>query len=200
MSTIIMNLKYFNGVGRAEPIRILLHAAASKQNKTNKSIKAVEWTDTRIPFTGWPEEKKLAPLGRLPTLSILDDEMMPNSTGGGSISPFCQTTALIRFMAKKVGYYPADIMDALIVDEALETINELIDQIPFVGFKDEEDKKAQRQAFQAGALTNVATFLESRIQTFGAGKYFVASGYTAADSKLSCFVRTIKLTTHDTSS
>ncbi len=168
-----LNLKYFNVAGRAEPLRVMLFAASSAYRQQG----GVEWTDTRISFPDWPAEKKAAPLGCLPTMSGLVDD--------AAVAPFCHTTALARFLAKRAGYYPQDDeLEALVVDEALETMNELSSKIPFQGFADEEDKKAKRQAFQANEMTVYFQLVESRIQTFGEGKRFVKSSWTVADGEL----------------
>lgn len=164
-----LNLKYFNATGRGEPIRVMLYAVSSAKKGD------FEWTDTRIEFPKWPEEKKLAPLGCLPVLSgLVESEAIP---------PFCQTPALSRYFARQAGFYPKDDLEALVVDEALETMNELSDKIPFTGFVDEDDKKAKRQAFQSNEMTTFFNHLESRIQTFGDGKRFVKSCWTVADGE-----------------
>jgi hypothetical protein len=166
-----INLKYFDVAGRAEPIRVMLYAASSSDQS------GLEWTDTRISFPQWPEEKKVAPLGCLPTLSGLVD-------GATDVPPFCHTPALARYFAKKAGYYPQDNeLEALVVDEALETLNELSSKLPFDGFTDEQDKKSKRESFQANEMTVYSMLLESRIQTFGEGKRFVKSGWTVADGE-----------------
>jgi hypothetical protein len=53
-------LTYFDAAGRAEPIRVMLHAAG------------VEFRDNRFPKQDWPAIKSTTPLGALPTLKIGD--------------------------------------------------------------------------------------------------------------------------------
>jgi glutathione S-transferase len=53
-------LLYFDGAGRAETTRIMLHAAG------------VEFKDTRFPGTEWPEVKPTTPLGSVPVLKVDD--------------------------------------------------------------------------------------------------------------------------------
>lgn len=55
-------LIYFNGAGRAETIRIMLHAAG------------VDFEDTRFAFNEWQEIKPTTPLGSVPVLKIDDAE------------------------------------------------------------------------------------------------------------------------------
>ena len=51
-------LLYFNGAGRAEAIRLMLHAGG------------IEFDDKRIGFQEWPEIKETTPLGAVPVLKI----------------------------------------------------------------------------------------------------------------------------------
>lgn len=51
-------LLYFQGAGRAETIRIMLHAAG------------VDFKDTRFSGPEWPEIKPTTPLGSVPVLKI----------------------------------------------------------------------------------------------------------------------------------
>lgn len=156
-----MILKYWKVPGRGEAIRVMLHVA-----------KGAKWQNQYIGFETWGEEKKIAPLGCLPTLKMFDDPNIP---------PFCQSTALARYAAKQAGYYPNNDLDALIVDEVLETINELTSLLP--SEEDRDEKKVKRAEFQAKTMTTYAELLESRIKTFGEGKRVVKSGWTVADGE-----------------
>lgn len=84
---------YFDGYGRAEPIRLLLTHAN------------VSWEDWPIPFKDWyhPEGKLKAsmPGNGLPQLIGKDDVKK-----GGA------TRATVRYLALKYGYYPDDPMRA----------------------------------------------------------------------------------------
>ena len=53
-------ITYFDAAGRAEPIRVMLHAAG------------VEFTDIRFKGPEWPVIKPTTPLGAVPTLKIDD--------------------------------------------------------------------------------------------------------------------------------
>lgn len=79
------------------------------------------------------------------------------------------------------GFYPEDALDALIVDEAMETMNELMMKTPQNA--DVEEKKKARKEFQGGQMTKWFTFLESRIQAAG-GEGFVKSFPSIADLSL----------------
>jgi len=97
-------LLYFDGAGRAETIRIALHAGG------------VDFTDTRF-GKDWPTIKPTTPLGSVPVLKV--DGVM-----------HCQSVALARYAGKLGGFYPEDPVQALIVDEAIESLNELMAVAP----------------------------------------------------------------------
>lgn len=102
---------YFDYHGRAEAIRILLHAAG------------VEFEDTRVKLDNWFALKPMTPLGQLPLLKIDGHE-------------YCQTRSLTRYAAKKAGWYPSDPLEALKCDEAADTLSEIMPNVPMVGLFD----------------------------------------------------------------
>jgi glutathione S-transferase len=77
----------------------------------------------------------------------------------------------------------------LAVDEALDSMNEMVSLFPF-GPGTEEEKKQQRQEFQKGPATKYAAFAEKKIEAAG-GKGF-ASTPSVADVMLMCQVNAIK--------
>jgi glutathione S-transferase len=109
--TIIMSkpeLLYFDGPGRAEPIRILFHIAG------------VDYNDARFPGKDWPTVKGTTPLGFVPVLKVDDKE-------------YCQSVSLTRYAAKLAGWYPASELEALKCDMIAESINEVTSKAPRVG-------------------------------------------------------------------
>ena len=105
-----MELVYFDVPGRAEPIRIMLHAAG------------IDFVDTRISGKDWATIKPTTPLGFVPILKM----------GGKEYS---QSAALMRFAAKKSGCYPTNDIQALVVDEVMDSINELMSKAPRVSYR-----------------------------------------------------------------
>jgi len=136
----------------------------------------VEWKDTRFPGKEWPERKGKTPLGAVPILKIDGVE-------------YVQSLALARYAAKLAGFYPEDPLEGLKVDEAMDTLNELMSKAPHGGSTVEE-KKAARQEYQKTTMTQFFGFLEKRIQDSG-GKS-IASTPSIADIVLQSFVQTIK--------
>ena len=131
---------YFNGAGRAEAVRILLHIAKA------------DWTDTRFPFSEWPTVKPTTPLGSVPVLKV------------DGVS-YCQTTALMRYAATLAGWYPEDPLERLKVDSVMESLNELMSKAP--KSKDDAELKKLREEYQATTMTQYSKLVEGYIQSNG---------------------------------
>jgi hypothetical protein len=91
--------------------------------------------------------------------------------------------ALARYAGKLGGFYPEDPIQALCVDQALDTLNDLTSLVP--RSKDPEELKKLREDFQAGTLTKYAMFLDGLIQKNGVG---FASTPSIADISLKLIV------------
>jgi hypothetical protein len=79
--------------------------------------------------------------------------------------------ALARYAAKLAGFYPDDLIEALVVDEVIECINDIMNSYPRGG--DGEEKKKKLIDWRDGVLTKYIQFIESRIQAAG-GKSVVS--------------------------
>lgn len=157
-------LIYFDAAGRAEHIRICLAKAG------------VDWTDTRIKdFKEWPAIKPTTPLGSVPVLKI------------DGVS-HCQSIALGRFAGKLAGWYPTDPLEALVVDEALDSLGEMMSKCPRA--KDQDEMKKLREEYQEGDFKKYAEFLEGLIQKNGGTKF--AKTDSIADLSLSFMVSSIE--------
>jgi prostaglandin-H2 D-isomerase / glutathione transferase len=137
---------YFNSPGRAEAIRICLYIASQKDDSS------IEFKDTRIEGKDWPALKPTTPLGSMPLMKL---------NGFTHV----QSLSLARYAAKSAGMYPTDPLQALYVDEVMDTINDLISSMPMS--KDEEEKKKLREEYAANKMKQYADFIESTIQHNG---------------------------------
>jgi glutathione S-transferase len=160
MTTPKHELIYFDMSGRGEPVRILFHAAG------------VEFTDTRIKFADWGPIQPTTPLGALPILKV-------------DGSAHVQSVALMRYAAKLAGFYPTENpLEALVVDEVLDSCSELLNKIPGRFCEDKEALKKLRMEFQEKTLTQYASFLERIVArnkaTFGSS-LVVGKTVTVAD-------------------
>ena len=156
-------LLYFDGAGRAEVTRICLHAAG------------INFTDTRFAFKDWPSIKPTTPLGSVPVLKV------------DGVS-HCQSVSLARYAGKLGGFYPEDPLQALIVDEAIESLNELMAVAP--KHSDPEELLKLRKEYQDGVMTKYVDFLEGLIQKNGGVGF--ASTPSIADLTLSGTVKSIQ--------
>ena len=128
----------------------------------------VEFKDTRFSFKEWPEIKPTTPLGTSPVLKIDGVQHV-------------QSISLARYAAKLAGFYPEDPVQALICDEVMESLNEMLAGIPKAGDKDAEEVKKLREEY----LTKYAKLMEGFIQNNGGGATICSGGVTAADILLS---------------
>ena len=158
------SLLYFDAAGRAQAIRILLTIAGVS-----------DFNDQRFPFPEWATKKPLTPLGSVPVLTIDGTE-------------YVQSVALARYAARLAGWYPKDDdpLQALVVDQVMESLNEVISKAPRSG--DPQEFYKLRVAYQENELTKYAAFLEGIIQRNN-GVGFTTMQPTVADLYLHLFVQ-----------
>ncbi|PIA19660.1 hypothetical protein COEREDRAFT_78967 [Coemansia reversa NRRL 1564] len=120
-------LRYFDGIGLGESIRLLLTAAN------------VEWTEEH---PEWPQEKPNQPFGRLPVL-------VEKSTDGSPDFVICESSNIERYLARTYGLLPADLRKAALQEQLRDQMMDVV--IAFSGYArsiSEEDKKARKEAFE----------------------------------------------------
>jgi hypothetical protein len=98
-------LTYFGLPGRGEAIRLAL------------KIGNIQHTDCRIEFAEWGALKSTTPWGALPILELADGTKM------------AQQRAILRFVGKCVGVYPADALAAAKCDEIMDVIDDIAVEI-----------------------------------------------------------------------
>ncbi|KAI9189690.1 hypothetical protein H9P43_001123 [Blastocladiella emersonii ATCC 22665] len=114
---------YFPATGRAEIIRLVLEAAGATY--TNKYPK------------DWPAEKASLPFGQLPALVIKAD---------GKEETVAQTSAIVRYLAKKHGLVPESEHELFIADSLAESVRDVMEAMITVVWRTPEDKKEQAKA------------------------------------------------------
>ena len=159
-----IELKYFDITGRGEALRILLSGCAN-----------VDFTDTRIPFSEWPTVKPTLPLGQSPVLSV-----------DGTV--ITQSASLYRYCAKLVDLYPSDPFQALVVDEAMDVVNEVLARMPPPGSDSDEELKLKRHEFRDTFMKQALALIESRIEQYGADTDTICGAPSVADVFLMTFV------------
>lgn len=151
-------LTYFdsNG-GRAEPVRIALHAAG------------IDFEDHRISHQEFGEKKNTYPLNAVPVLEI----------DGMTIT---QSNAMCRYVGKQAGLYPTDPIQALYCDEVMGTIEDLTNRVVATFGYEGEALKAARETFTDTWLTVYLKGLDAQLQRSG-GEYFADQKLSIADLK-----------------
>ena len=154
-------LSYFDGPGRAEPIRVALR------------ISGISFDDHRFKF---PEFAQLRaegafPLGSVPVMEV-DGER------------FVQTAAILRYVARigDSSLYPSDPVAALRVDSALDSFNDTLSSalVPSMFERDPQKKLAMRAELAAGPMARVFGYVEGLIATSG-GPFVAGSSLSIAD-------------------
>lgn len=145
----------FDG-GRAEPIRIALHAAG------------VDFDDERISFQQFATMRASTPFNSVPVLAF----------DGAMVS---QSNALCRYVGKMAGLYPTDDLQQLYCDEALDAFEDIGHYIvQTFGLQGEALKMARMQLVD-GRLATYLRGLDALL--LRGGKYFSADKLTIADLK-----------------
>lgn len=155
----------FDG-GRGEPIRIALHAAG------------IDFEDHRISFAEFGEMRGQWRFNAVPVFDI----------DGAEVT---QSNAICRYVGKMSGLYPADDLQALYCDEAMEALEDLIHAIVRTFGLEGEALKDARKKLVEGWMTVFLKGLDELLKR-GGGKYFAGGALSVADLKVFVQVRTLR--------
>lgn len=159
-------LTYFDiDGGRGEPIRLALH------------IGGIDFEDIRLKGPEFREVQQGFRFHALPVLEI----------DGQQIT---QSDALLRYMGKLVGLYPADDLQALYCDEAMGAVDDVGNAIGKTFGLEGDAMKRAREELVAGRFVTYLRGLEGLLAR-GGGQFFADSRLTIADLKV--FVQTRSL-------
>lgn len=164
MSDSTLRLRYFPFPGRGGAIRDALR------------IGGIPFEDAHVPPERFPALKPELPFGSLP---VLDVEMR-----GGTISA-AQSNAILRFVGRRAGLYPADDVRALKVDEALDLGEDLYHLLtPSMVEGNAERRMAMRKVLAEETLPRWIGFLERLLVANGRTGFVAGDALTVADLKL----------------
>ena len=153
-------LSYFDiDGGRAEPIRIALHAAG------------MPFEDHRLSFQEFGETRKGLRFTCVPVLEI-------------DGKPVTQSNALTRYAGKLAGLYPDDPIQALYCDEAMGAVEDVTFHIGSTMRLQGEELRAARTKLVEGWLPIYLRGLDELLER-GGGEYFADNRLTVADLKVS---------------
>jgi glutathione S-transferase len=159
-------LTYFDiDGGRGEPIRLALH------------IGGIDFEDVRLKS---PEFREARPSFRFHALPVLEIDRQPIS----------QSNALVRYVGKLAGLYPADDLQALYCDEAMDAVEDLNHAVGRTFGLEGDAMKQARQELIEGRLATYIKGLDGLLAR-GGGRFFADGRMTVADLKV--FVETRSL-------
>lgn len=163
-----LKLTYFDfHGGRGETARLAL------------SIGGIPFEDDRVPGSTWPSRKAATPFGSLPVLEV-DGRVVTQSNG------------INRYVGKLANLYPTDAWQAALCDEAMDVVEDVSHPLGATfSIKDEEEKRARRQALVDGPLGSVLPRLARRLVEHG-GEFFADGRLTVADLKVFLWIRHLK--------
>ncbi|CAM9733614.1 unnamed protein product [Chrysoparadoxa australica] len=153
-----LKLTYFPIAGRAEATRLAF------------TIGGIEFCDHTVTFQEFAPLKPTLPTGQLPVLEV----------DGATIA---QSAAILRYAGKLAGLYPEDPLEALKVDEIMDTLEDSGAGLRgTMRLKDEEEKKAKRLQFVKEDMPVWFGRLTTLCEKYGCGSgYAVGSSLTIAD-------------------
>jgi glutathione S-transferase len=157
-----IKVHYFAGYGRGEAIRMLLAFAK------------VDFEDVTYTFQSLPELKASGKLefGQLPALEI-DGKF------------YAQSIAILRYLGKKYGYYPADAYESWKVDSTIDTLGDLLNAFYRAAFApNEETKKALFQTFYETTFPKFLDAIQKRVEGNTSKDHIVGDSITIADFAL----------------
>lgn len=153
----------------------LIHSGRAYVARTCFGIAGVQFEDEKITFDelsarrGPTGRNKEVPLGALPVLTLPDGRVVT------------QSVAIARYAARLAKLYPEDPLEALFVDELLDTIGDISNGTP--RFPDAEANKKLREEYAAGKLNNYFSYLAEKLRD-NSGPYLLGATPNVADVAL----------------
>ena len=151
--------------GRGEPIRLALH------------IGGIDFEDVRLKSPEFREARQSFRFQALPVLEI-------------DRQPITQSSAILRYVGKPAGLYPADDLQALYCDEVMDAVEDLNHAVGRTFGLQGDAMKQARQELIEGRLATYLKGLDGLLAR-GGGQFFADGRMTVADLKV--FVETRSL-------
>ncbi|XP_055319297.1 glutathione S-transferase isoform X2 [Sitodiplosis mosellana] len=115
----VFTLFYFNVKALAEPIRFLFAYGAQ------------EYEDVRVTRDEWPALKPTMPMGQMPVLEV----------DGHRVH---QSISMARYVAKRVGLGGSNDWENLLIDTAVDTVNDFRLKIAVVSYEPDDEVKEKK--------------------------------------------------------
>lgn len=161
-------LYYFDGRGRAEPIRwVFAHLEST----------GVDYEDIRIAKADWPAKKESTPFGQLPYLEV-DGQ------------PIAESFAIARYVARKHGAAGADDFEAAQADALADYVQDGAKLLSFMHTESDEKKKSELKTefINTGVQPYLKGFERHLLQNNNGEGYLVGKNPTWADFVLVVFL------------
>lgn len=154
-----LKLTYFDFPGsRGEECRLALHASG------------VDFEDDRIAGKDWAAMKDSTPFGALPVLTV---------EGKGKLA---ESIAILTYIGRSYGLHPTDLWQAAHHEAIMCAAEALRHEGSATGsIKDEDEKKAARQALASGAIARFGKSMEAQIPD---GPFVGGANLSVADIKV----------------
>lgn len=163
-----LKLTYFNGMGRAEAIRLALVAGG------------IDFEDERIDFAAWMAVKPTMPFKQLPVLHIGDSEVLS------------QSATILRYVGKLGGLYPSDPLLASRVDQVIDGVEGILSALdPTFSIKDLDAKIAARKTLVEEKVKPLLVCIEACLAKYGTAGFSVGAKLTTADVRLAAIAAQI---------
>ncbi|MBI5610354.1 MAG: glutathione S-transferase family protein [Deltaproteobacteria bacterium] len=144
------------------------------------TVAGVPFEDVRLSREQWQALKPKTPFGALPILADGDRQL-------------AQSNAILSYIGRGHGLLPADPWEAAQHEAILLSVEDLRVKLPDGKGQTEDDKKAAREAFAAGWLSQWAATVSDKI----AGPFLAGSQLSVADIKLFVILRSYLAGTYD---
>lgn len=144
------------------------------------TVAGVSFEDNRIGRGQWMELKPTMPFGGLPVLTEGDRRV-------------AQSTAILRYAGTQHGMHPTDAWAAAEHDSLMQSVEDFRHKVPGGRGLEEDEKKAKREEFGKGWMTQWANSVADRIQ----GPFLEGDALNVADLKLYVILRAALSGTYD---
>ena len=144
------------------------------------TVARLPFEDIRLSREQWAALKPTTPFGALPLLDMDGQKL-------------AQSNAILGYIGRAHGLYPSDPWQAAQHDALLQSVEDVRAKLPDGKGMSEDDKKAAREAFAAGWLSQWAATVSAQI----AGPFLAGEALSVADIKLFVILRSYLNGTYD---
>ncbi|KAF5394750.1 28 kDa glutathione-S transferase [Paragonimus heterotremus] len=173
MSTPKYKLTYFNARGRAEGIRMVLHAAD------------LEFEDHRIEMSDWPTIKPNIPGGQLPVLDV--------TTSSGETRHMDESFAIARWLARKHQMMGSNDDEYYEIERAISQCADIYRDLFNIFRAKEDDKPKLIKEFSEGTGPRVMGMISKHLEASPTG-LVVGDKTTLADFFILCTIDQVEVT------